>query len=515
MCGGTTEAFSTPLRAPSRAAAHLDTRRRWRVLVAALAVIAAAASVMVLLNRHSMNARSNPGSPPTPAALGSTTPKAGRSLAVLPFQRLGPVIGEDVQGLGMADSLITRLGLLQDLAVRPLASVRLYANGDKDPQAAGRELHVDSVLDGSLQADADRVRVRVRLYRVSDGTLLWAGQFDQSSRDLFALQDSLSEKVATALSRQLTARPRPAVPRDAYENYVRGRYFFEQFTSEGNSKAVEYFENAIRIQPDFAAAYAGLALNYCPMIMRGFVSVGEGTPKLRQAVERALALDDSLPEAHTALATLRWLEFDWAGAERAVKRALELNPSYLHAYGWYTTLLDMLGRGEEALALRQRELELDPVSDYAAKDFGTGLLLVGRYAEAVEQMRKTLELRPGFEPAQEGLAVAYIGLHRFDDAHRAFTDAGELFGAAYVRVLQGDPVPARVLIDRFADIDFRTRTALAALHTVLGEKEQAVLLLERALDERDAGVLFLKVNPAFDSLRSAPRFKTLIARLHM
>jgi len=490
--------------------------RRSRAISAAvgLIVIGVAATGLVLSSRRPIADRTLSDSLPAGTALASrVTPIASQSLAVLPFQQLDSTNSDDLQGIGMADSLISRLGLLQNLAVRPLASVRLYAGGQQDPEVAGRELHVDSVLDGSLQANADRVRVRVRLYRVSDGRLLWAEQFDQPARDLFALQDSISEKVATALSLLLNVKSRPAVDRQAYESYVRGRYFFEEFTREGNVKAVEYFENAIRIQPDWGAAYSGLALNYCPMIMRGFISVADGTPKLRTAVERAMSLDDSQPEAYAALATLRWLDFDWAGAEQALKRALALNPSYLHAYGWYTYLLDMMGREDEALSLRQRELEIDPVSDYAAKDLGTGLILLGRYGEAVEQLKRALELRPGFVPAQSELGVAYRGLHQLDDAYRTFVGAGDVFGAAYVRAMQGDPAPARLLIDRYAVSDFRTRIGLAGLHTALGEKAPALALLERAFDERDAGVLFLKTDGRFAPLRGEARFQTLIARL--
>src|SRR5262245_4298346 len=183
------------------------------------------------------------------------------SLAVLPFKSLDSANGDEYLGLGMADSLISRLGLLRDITVRPLASVQLYADGKKDPSTAGRELQVESVLDGSVQKDGERLRVRVRLYRVNDGRLLWADQFDQDARDIFAVQDSISDRVAAALSRQLASRPPRRIDPEAYEDYVRGRYFFEQFTREGNLKAIQYFENAIRIQPDFGLAYAGLGLN--------------------------------------------------------------------------------------------------------------------------------------------------------------------------------------------------------------------------------------------------------------
>lgn len=438
------------------------------------------------------------------------------SLAVLPFRPLGQS-GDEYLGMGMADSLITRLGLLRNLEVRPLASVQLYGDRKKDPQAAGRELQVQSVLDGSLQRDGNRLRVRVRLYRVDDGRLLWADQFDEPYRDIFAVQDSISEKVAAALSLELGMKPQRLVDPRAYESFVRGRYFFEQFTREGNWKAVEYFENAIRIQPDFALAYAGLAINYGPMIERGFISAEEAAQKLRAAAARAIALDDALAEAHLAMATAHMTDLDWSGAERSLKHAIELNPNYLHAHGWYTYLLRILGRHEEALALGRRLIEIDPVSDYGSKDFGVALVWAGRPDEALEQLRKALELRPDFGPTHFGLAHAYREINRLDEAHRHYVDAGDPFGAAYVRALQGNTAPARQLLEESSEEPrgYSSRVGLALLYTALGDKERALRSLEQAAGQRAAGIVFLNVDKRFAPLRNEPRFKNLIARMHL
>jgi serine/threonine-protein kinase len=457
---------------------------------------------------------------------------AANTLAVLPFQPLDPAERDDLLGIGMADSLITRLSLLRDLSVRPFASVQLYANGSKDPQTAGRELKVQSVLEGTLQRDAHRVRIRARLYRVSDGRLLWAEQFDEEYRDLFAVQDAISERVAAALSLELAQKLPPPVDPNAWENYVRGRYFFELFTREGNEKALEYFEKAIEIEPDFALAHAGLALNYGVMLERGFASAAQFATKHRQAAERALALDDSLAEAHTAMATVHTDAFNWPEAERSYRRAIDLNPSYLHAWGFYAYLLAILDRDEEALVLLERAMEIDPVSDYASKGLAYGLMQLGRYEEALVQVRRALELRPDFQPALNVLAETYLRLGRLDDARRGFVAAKNLSGAAYVEALQGNPLDAERLVAEIRDLRSDSSPSNAAstascstyclsnisraeLQTVLGDTHGALASLEKGYDERAAGLKHLNVNPRLAPLRNEPRFERLVDRLNL
>jgi DNA-binding winged helix-turn-helix (wHTH) protein/TolB-like protein/Tfp pilus assembly protein PilF len=454
------------------------------------------------------------------------------TLAVLPFQPLDAAERDDPLGIGMADSLITRLGLLRDLSVRPFASVQLYADGSKDPQAAGRELKVSSVLEGTLQKDGDRIRIRARLYRVSDGRLLWAEQFDEPYRDLFALQDSISERVAAALSFELRLKLTSSVAPEAWEDYVRGRYFFELFTREGNEKALEYFERALELEPAFALAHAGLALNYGVMLERGFVSAAQGAARHRQAAERALALDDSLAEAHAAIATVHMEAFDWAEAERSYRRAIELNPSYLHAWGFYAHLLAILDRDEEALVLLERAMEIDPVSDYASKGLANGLMRLGRYDEAVVQVQRALELRPDFQPALNVLAETYLRMGRLDDARRGFVAAKNRAGAAYVEALQGKPLDAEKLIAEIRDVPSSPSPSNAAstascstyclssisraeLQTVLGDTKGALASLDKSYDERAAGLKLLNVNPRLAPLRGEPRFERLLDRLNL
>jgi serine/threonine-protein kinase len=268
------------------------------------------------------------------------------------------------------------------------------------------------------------------------------------------------------------------------------------------------------------------------MLERGFISAAQVAAEHRQAAERALALDDSLAEAHAAMATVHEEAFDWREAERSYRRAIELNPSYLHAWGFYAYLLAILDRDEEALALLERAMEIDPVSDYASKGLANGLMRLGRYDEAVVQVQRALELRPDFQPALNVLAETYLRMGRLDDARRGFVAAKNRAGAAYVEALQGKPLDAEKLIAEIRDVPSSPSPSNAAstascstyclssisraeLQTVLGDTKGALASLDKSYDERAAGLKLLNVNPRLAPLRGEPRFERLLDRLNL
>jgi tetratricopeptide (TPR) repeat protein len=273
-------------------------------------------------------------------------------------------------------------------------------------------------------------------------------------------------------------------------------------------------------------------MNYGVMLERGFASAAQVAARHRQAAERALALDDSLAEAHTGMATVHMEAFDWPEAERSYQRATELNPSYLHAWGFYAHLLTILDRDEEALVLLERAMEIDPVSDYASKGLAYGLMQLGQYEEALAQVRRALELRPDFQPALNVLAETYLRMGRLDDARRGFVAAKNLAGAAYVEALQGKPSAAERLVAEIRDVPSGPSPSNAAstgscstyclssisraeLQTVLGDTEGALASLEKGYDERAAGLKLLNVNPRLAPLRNEPRFNRLLDRLNL
>jgi len=290
-------------------------------------------------------------------------------MAVLPFKPLVASDRDEYLEMGMVDVLITKLSNIRQLKVRSISSVRKYADLQQDPIAAGRELQVEAVLDGSIQRIGDRVRVTVRLLNVQDGISLWADKFDEPFTNIFALQDSISERVAAALPLNLSREEKDRLSRhytentEAFQLYLKGRYFWNKRTEEGFRKGIDYFNQAVRDDPNYAMAYTGMSDCYALLSDFGFVSPKEGFPKAKEAATRALAIDEKLAEAHTSLGHVkRDYDWDWPGAEQEFKRAIELNPNELSAHQWYAVYLSALGRHQEAIAEIKRALDLDPLS---------------------------------------------------------------------------------------------------------------------------------------------------------
>ena len=352
-------------------------------------------------------------------------------LAVLPFKAIGAEEDGQYLGLGMADAVITKLSDVSGLVVRPTASVRKYAAA-QDPIAAGRELGVEAVLDGAVQRLGNRLRVTVQLVRVADGRPLWADKFDESLDDLFVVQDSISGKVADALLRNLTRGERLRINThyttswEAYEFYVRGRYTWEQRTEASLRKAVTYFERAVQEDPHYALAYAALAECYGPLMQLSFMSAIEALPKMEEAASRAVELDDTLAEAHTALAGARMNEWDWPSTEREFKRAIALNPNEVMAHRWYGYYLDAMGRQTESLNEWKRGYELDPSSPGGNAWLGWALFRNGRSHEAITLLQGAIELNPDFPQAHERLGFVYVELRSFDKALEQFSGPDEL-----------------------------------------------------------------------------------------
>ncbi len=353
---------------------------------------------------------------PTPAA----TAVPVRSMAVLPFRSL--TNDGEYLGLGMADALITRLGRT-NLLVRSTGAVQKYAAPGLDPVAAGRELQVDSVLEGSIQTAGDRLRTTVRLLRVSDGSTLWAGTFDERLTDIFSVQDSISQRVAEALALELTEAQRSLLTRrdtsdsEAYQLYLRGRFFWNKRSRDGFERGVAYFRQAVEKDPAYALAYSGLADSHIGMTFYHYASPHAAMPLARAAALKALEIDDSLAEAHASLAHVKTnYEWDWAEAERLSRKAIALEPEYATAHQWYGIhYLTPMGRLEEAIAETRRAQQLDPLSAVFNAFVGASLYFARRYDEAIEECRKAIDLHPDF-----GVAHWYLG--------RAYLQKGRLHG---------------------------------------------------------------------------------------
>ncbi len=458
---------------------------------------------------------------------------AVRSIAVLPFKPLGAKNGDEYLGLGLADALITRLSNIGQIVVRPTSSVRKYTGLEQDPVAVGRALRVESVLDGSLRRSGERIRVTVQLVSVRDGVPLWADRFDEKFTDIFVVEDSISERVAAALMLKLTGEDKKRLTKryteniEAFQLYLKGRYYWNKRTGQGLKKGIEYFQQAIEKDPTYALAYAGLADCYNLLSLYGVFPPKETMPRAKAAAMRALEIDNTLAEAHTSLAYAKlYYDWDWAGAKREFLRALELNPNYATAHHWYHEYLTAMGWFEESHAEILQAQELDPLSLIISTDVGWGLYYARRYDQAIEQLRKTIEMDPTFAVAHFILGLCYGQKGLFKESAAEIQKAIAILGdnplALAVGVLghayavSGKKDRALKVFEQLKDLSKRCYVpaySLAIIYTGLGQKDQALKWLRKAYEERYDRLIYLKVEPMFDSLRSDPRFKDLLRRI--
>ncbi len=458
---------------------------------------------------------------------------ARRSLAVLPFTELGGEEVEDYVGLGMADALITRLGNIRQIVVRPTSAVRAYVGQTPDPVAAGRILGVDAVLEGSIRRAGDRIRVTVQLVSVEAGAPVWGQCFDERRADIFSVEDSISTRLAAALVSSLTAEEQQRLRRrythddEAHDAYLRGRHHWNARTEEGLRKALQEFERAIARDPQYALAHSGLADCYTLLGSAGYgvTPPGEALAKARTAALRALEIDPDLAEAHTSLALVRFrMDWDWRGAESEFERAIELNPGYASAHHFYGIFLSAMGRADEAIDRLRIAQQRDPLSLIISTALGRALHFARRYEEAVRQHLKALELDPEFPEARFNLAMVYIHQSRYPEAlaelQRAIARAGRrpalLDILGYLHGLSGDAASARRILGELEGMVEEGR--IDTLHLVypcvgLGERDRAFEILEKAYGERSGLLVYLKVEPSFDPMRDDPRFADLLQRM--
>jgi DNA-binding winged helix-turn-helix (wHTH) protein/TolB-like protein/predicted Zn-dependent protease len=462
--------------------------------------------------------------------VGTAQPAAPGSIAVLPFKLLGNEASDEYLGSGMADALITKLSNIRQISVRPTSAVIKYAaRPDTDPLAAGRELGVDSVLEGTIQRSGDRVRVTVQLTSVRESKPLWAHSFDERFTDIFTVQDSISAQVAQALMLKLSGEEQRLLAKrytdnvEAYQSYLRGRYFLSKRNEEGLRRAIAYFADAIEKEPDYALAYAGLADAYSVL---GFYEFGTLSPEEnyqrgRAAAMRALELDETLAEAHTSLALAKVdVEHDAAGAEREYKRAIELNPGYATAHHWYSDFLAAMDRPEEAMAEIRRAIELDPLSLVINVTLGERLFYTRRYDEALVQLHKTLELDESFGLTHYLLGLTLEQKGMYEEAIASFNRARELSGDSpfitaalgHTFAVSGKRSEAQKLLVELKELSGRRKVSpydIATIYTGLGERTQAFEWLQKLYKTQTRHML--KSDPRMDSLRPDPRYQELLS----
>lgn len=443
-------------------------------------------------------------------------------VAVLPFRSLGPAPVEQYLQIGMADAIITRLSGLNALGVRSTSAVSQYVAQDRDAIEIGRRLRVDHVLDGTIQHSGDRVRVTAQLIDVASGRTEWADTFDESFSDLFGLQDAISTRVAGQLASAFTVEERRALVRrhtanlEAYDSYLRGRFFWEKRTEADLRKAIGYFEQAVQRDGRFALAYAGLAHSYCVLATQGIVPDEQVLDSLHSAASKALELDDQLAEAHTAMAVFHAHAWNRPAQEAAFRRAIEVNPKYPTAYLWYGFMLDTYGRQDESLAMRRRAHELDPLNVQINVDLAAALHKNEQYDEALTQIARALELDPQFRDAHHTLGLFHLDRGRYTDAIAAFDKAAQLASLGHAYAVAGDRARARVLLRRLEQESARRYVApvdFAVIYAGLGDNDRAFEWLERAFRERVILTKRLEVDVRYAPLRGDARYADLVRRI--
>ena len=501
---------------PAPTASHPFSRRQ-------LLIVAAVATTLLIPLAIYLRLPQRPTLPPTTAQV--------RSMAVLPFRPLTVKPEDEYLRLGLADALITQLGRIREVTIRPLSAVLKYDGKEEDPLAIGRALGVEAVLDGTLLHEGDKVRVTMRMLRVGDGVTLWSGTFDEKFTDIFAMQDSISQQVAHAAVLNLSPEDRQRLTKqytsnlEAYQLYLKGRYFWNKRTADGIRQSFDYFKKAIDIDPAFAIAYAGLADAYALGVWQDALPQREYIPLAKAAALRALQIDETVGEAHASLGFVRfWYEWDFKGAEAAFRRAIELSPNHATAHHWYGEFLVLMGRSEDGFKELKLAQDADPLSLIINSDLGKMYFFTGQSDNAIHQLKKTIDMDPQFPVAHLFLAMAYKQKGMMSDAiaelereeHIPSSRAVFKFVLGYMYAEAGRRAEALRILDELQEPRpdrFAPAYGIALIHVGLDQKDEAFAWLEKARMDREPFLRYIKVDPNFDKLRSDPRFSELLLQV--
>jgi TolB-like protein/DNA-binding winged helix-turn-helix (wHTH) protein/Tfp pilus assembly protein PilF len=453
------------------------------------------------------------------------------SLAVLPLENLSGDASQDYFVDGMTDELITHLGQINTLRVISRTSAMTYKNVRKPLAEIAHELNVEAVVEGSVLRSGERVRITAQLIRVPADERMWAQSYEGDLRDTLALQSKVAQDIAERIRVTLNRREQAALEKSkavdpvAYEAYLKGRYFLNKRTGDGLSKAIEYFSSAIERDPTYAEAYSGLADAYALSgdWKYGVLSPKYAFPKARAAATKALALDDSLGEAHASLAfALDLYGWDWEAAEAEYKQAIKLKPGYATAHQWYSWHLIMMGRNGEAMAEIRKAESLDPVSLIISADIADVLCVAHLFDEAVAESNKTLEMDPNFAVGHYELGQALVQKQMYDEAIAEFQRAIELSGhsgafdysLAHVFAVSGrkeEAIKIVQVLEARNDQNPSVGADIALIYVGLGNQDQAMIWLNKAYEARFKASILLR--PAFDPLRPNAQFKDLGRRI--
>ena len=446
------------------------------------------------------------------------------SIAVLPFVDESSDPDAEYINDKIAESLINSLSKLPQLRVVPRSVVAGYKGRDIDPRKIGQELNVRAVVTGRMRRHGDIISIQADLIDLQNVAQLWGQHYDHKVSDVLLVQDDISRDIFENLRLKLNVEEKKQL--EAYRLYLKGRNAWNKRTGDALQQAIEFFNQAIAIDPNNSAAYAGLADCYNMLVVYGRLEPKEGFPKAKEAATKALEIDESSAEAHSSMAFIkfRW-DWDRAATEREFQEAIKLKPAYAPAHQWYSSYLVAVERFDEAIAEAKRTEELEPLSFVASSHLGWIYYLSGQNDKAIEQCRKILELDPSSFPARRYLGLAYEAKGMYAEAIAEFQTGVKLSGSPLMLALLGHAYAAsgktaeakQVLIDlqQLQDQRYVSPYTVAAIHAGLGDQEQAFKWLQTAVEERDIWLMNLKVDPVFAKLRSQRQFTDILARIRL
>ena len=456
-----------------------------------------------------------------------------RRIAVLPLANMSSDAKDEIFSDGMTEELISALSKIAGLRVIARTFVMRYKDSKKPIGEIGKELNVSAILEGSVRKAGDKIRITVQLADPETEEQMWSERYDRDLADIFAIQSEIAQKVADELEVQigkgekLNLGKKATDSKEAYTLYLEGRHFLNTRTEESLKKAIERFEKALEKDPRYALAYTGVADSYAVLALLEFLSPKEAFPKARTAAEKALEIDNSLAEAHTSLAVVKFqYDWDWEGAEKEFKRAIELNPSYAPAHQFHSDLLKSQGLFDEALSEMSHASALDPLSLSTSTGVGHVLYLSRQYDRAIDQYRSTLKLDPKFLQARLWIGRPYLQKRMYKEAIAELHDAVTLSTESTVSLAMlghaeasaGNRDAARKILEKLIERSKHQYVPsywIALIDVGLGDKDQAFTWLERAFHERSSWLAWVGVEPRFDTLRSDPRFASLMAKMKL
>ena len=457
-----------------------------------------------------------------------------KRIAVLPFLNISPDPSDAYFADGLTEELIARLSTISGLKVIARTSIMRFKGTAKSVGEIGKELKSGSVLEGSVRKAANRLRVTAQLIDATTEEHLWVQNYDRQLEDVFAIQTEVAQNVSDALETQLLSEEREHIEKKpthdigAYEFYLKGRYYWNERSRDAVEKAIKYFEEAIKRDPGFALAYAGLADSYRVLVDHGYLPPSEGNPKTKEAARKALELDETLAEAHTSLGIILSVEWDWPGAEEEFAKALRSNPNYATAHHWYSIHLLFLGRLDEAIKELKIAEELDPLSPMIRAYAGGIVYFAARkYDVALEELDKALELDPNFVPAHGNRVDVYLAKSMFKEAlaewervlpfYQPLSTANKAeVGSLYA--IAGRTEEAKQILRECEEASAHERpedvnhASLALIHLKLGNKDRALEWLEKAFEAHTVTPFLVKLSPYFDEISSDPRFDELMKK---